>query len=496
MAWIIIMLYGAALGIILFYGLFQFTLISHARKYKRKSETTQHPVLNIEQPQNVPFVTVQLPVYNEYYVVERLIDAVASLHYPKERLEIQVLDDSTDDTYDIIKRKVKEIQQSEINIKHLYRNDRIGYKAGALQYGLNQAEGEFIAIFDADFVPEPDFLINTLPQFDNEQVGMVQTRWGHINENYSLLTRMQAFGLNAHFKIEQTGRYHGGRFLNFNGTGGVWRKSCIEDAGGWQHDTIAEDLDLSYRAQLKGWKFVYLDHVEAPAELPVVISGLKSQQFRWTKGGAENFRKLSSKIISAKEFSLKTRLFALSHLMNNSLFIMIFLAGFLSVPALFIKNIHTHYKIIFNMGTVFLFATLIFSWFYWNAYQYTKKKKIFKPLAFIYDFILFLSFSMGLSLHNTVAVIEGYTGRKSSFIRTPKYNISSGKQNKTITRYLTPKINWTTWAEGILTFYFLAGIITGIRLNDFALFPFHTMFAFGFGMIFYYSIEQVWRKTI
>ncbi|MFW6222357.1 MAG: cellulose synthase family protein, partial [Bacteroidota bacterium] len=285
MAWIIIMLYGAALGIILFYGLFQFTLISHARKYKRKSETTQHPVLNIEQPQNVPFVTVQLPVYNEYYVVERLIDAVASLHYPKERLEIQVLDDSTDDTYDIIKRKVKEIQQSEINIKHLYRNDRIGYKAGALQYGLNQAEGEFIAIFDADFVPEPDFLINTLPQFDNEQVGMVQTRWGHINENYSLLTRMQAFGLNAHFKIEQTGRYHGGRFLNFNGTGGVWRKSCIEDAGGWQHDTIAEDLDLSYRAQLKGWKFVYLDHVEAPAELPVVISGLKSQQFRWTKGG-------------------------------------------------------------------------------------------------------------------------------------------------------------------------------------------------------------------
>ncbi len=495
MSWIIIILYGAALGMILFYGLFQFTLINHARKYKRKLETTPHPVLNIEQPQYVPFVTVQLPIYNEYYVVERLIGAVASLHYPKERLEIQVLDDSTDDTYDIIKHKVKEIQQSEINIKHLHRNDRVGYKAGALQYGLNQTEGEFIAIFDADFVPEPDFLINTLPQFNNEQVGMVQTRWGHINENYSLLTRMQAFGLNAHFKIEQTGRYHGGRFLNFNGTGGVWRKSCIEDAGGWQHDTIAEDLDLSYRAQLKGWKFVYLDHVEAPAELPVIINGLKSQQFRWTKGGAENFRKLSAKIISAKEFSLKTRLFALSHLMNNSLFIMIFLTGILSVPILFIKNTHAHYNIFFNVGSVFLLATGIFSWFYWNSYQ-SAKTKILKPMAFIYDFILFLSFSMGLSLHNTVAVVEGYTGIKSSFIRTPKYNITPGKQTRTITRYLTRKINWITWTEGILTLYFLAGLIAGIRLNDYVLLPFHAMFALGFGMIFYYSIEQVWRKTI
>ncbi len=495
MAWIIIMLYGIALGMILFYGLLQFTLIKHARKFKRESETTRCPVLNIEQAQHVPFVTVQLPVYNEYYVVERLIDAVASLHYPKERLEIQVLDDSTDDTYDIIKRKVKEIQQSEINVKHLHRNDRVGYKAGALQNGLNQTEGEFIAIFDADFVPEPDFLINTLPQFNNEQVGMVQTRWGHINENYSLLTRVQAFGLNAHFKIEQTGRYHGGRFLNFNGTGGLWRKSCIEDAGGWQHDTIAEDLDLSYRAQLKGWKFVYLDHVEAPAELPVIINGLKSQQFRWTKGGAENFRKLSSKILSAKEFSLKTRLFALSHLMNNSLFIMIFLTGILSVPILFIKNTHAHYNNFFNVGSVFLLATVVFSWFYWNSYQ-SAKTKLLKPMAFIYDFILFLSFSMGLSLHNTVAVVEGYTGIKSSFIRTPKYNITPGKQTRTITRYLTRKINWITWAEGILTLYFLAGLIAGIRLNDYVLLPFHAMFALGFGMIFYYSIEQVWRKTM
>ncbi len=496
MAWVIIILYGTALGVILFYGLFQFTLIKHARKYRHNiSATTPHPVLDIRQTRDVPYVTVQLPVYNEYYVVERLIDAVAALQYPAEKLEIQVLDDSTDDTYDVIKRKVNEIQENGINIKHLHRKERTGYKAGALQYGLEQAMGEFIAIFDADFVPNPDFLINTLPRFNNEQIGMVQTRWGHINENYSLLTRMQAFGLNAHFKIEQTGRYQGGRFLNFNGTGGVWRKSCIQDAGGWQHDTIAEDLDLSYRAQLNGWKFAYLDHVEAPAELPVVVSALKSQQFRWTKGGAENFLKLSSKIFSAKQFSLKTRLFALSHLMNNSLFIMIFLAGILSVPALFLKNDHAHYNMIFNIGSVFLLATLIFSWFYWNAYQF-KKKKIFKPIAFIYDFILFLSFSMGLSLHNTVAVVEGYAGRKSSFIRTPKYNISPGQQTRPITRYLNRKINWITWAEGILTFYFLAGIINGIRLTDYALVPFHTMFAFGFGMIFYYSMKQVMRKTI
>lgn len=254
-------------------------LLEKEENRKRKS-SIQHPPLSFE----FPLVTVQLPIYNELYVVERLIDAVCLFEYPKNRLEIQVLDDSTDETVSIIAQKVRLYKAQGFDIQHIRRSSRDGFKAGALAYGLTAAKGEFIAIFDADFIPHPDFLTTTIPHFENATVGVVQTRWVHLNESYSLITQLQAFGLDGHFIVEQGGRNAAGHFINFNGTAGVWRKSCILDAGGWSAQTLTEDLDLSYRAQLRGWQFVYLENVETPAELPATMPALKSQQYRWMKG--------------------------------------------------------------------------------------------------------------------------------------------------------------------------------------------------------------------
>src|SRR5690606_10447178 len=266
------------------------------------------PELDISDPYKVPYVTIQLPVYNELYVIEKLLVNIAQIEYPKENLEIQVLDDSTDESVAITAAKVANLQKSGLDIKHICRENRTGFKAGALKEGLKTAKGEFIAIFDADFLPQKKWLLLTLPYFKNEKIGVVQTRWGHTNRNYSLLTKMQAFAIDVHFTIEQAGRNSRGHFINFNGTAGVWRKETILDAGNWDGGTLTEDLDLSYRAQLKGWVFKYLVNVETPAEVPVVISAARSQQFRWNKGGAQNFRKFYKEVITAPNVPFKTKL--------------------------------------------------------------------------------------------------------------------------------------------------------------------------------------------
>src|SRR5690606_2810189 len=268
-------------------------------------------------------------IFNELYVVERLMDAVARLNYPRELLQIQILDDSTDQTTDLIESKLKEYPA--INFQYFHRTDRKGFKAGALRAGLEQASGEFVAIFDADFVPDPDFLLQTIPYFSSEKIGMVQTRWSHLNRDYSLMTQLQAIALDTHFLIEQTGRNRQGAFINFNGTGGIWRKSCIYDAGNWHDDTLTEDLDLSYRAQGKGWEFVYRPEIESPAELPPIMSAIKSQQFRWTKGGAECARKHLREVWS-QPFSARIKLHAFAHLLNSSVFIAIMLGTISSIP--------------------------------------------------------------------------------------------------------------------------------------------------------------------
>ncbi len=439
-----------------------------------------------------PYVTVQLPVYNEKYVVARLIDAIAALDYPMEKLEIQLLDDSTDETVEIIVQKVEEYSRKNFIIEHLRRKDRKGYKAGALEEGLQSAKGEFIAIFDADFLPNPDFLKQTIPHFSDAMTGMVQTRWEHLNRNYSLLTRVQAFALDAHFTVEQTGRNASGCFMNFNGTAGVWRKDCILDAGNWQSDTLTEDLDLSYRAQLKGWKFVYLEDLHSPAELPILMSDVKSQQYRWTKGGTETARKLLGRVLRSDQ-CLKIKWQATFHLLNTFVFPATFCAAICSVPMLFVPGQLLFLKPYFGWMVLFLLSFLLFGVVYYvAAAQSTVPGK--RLNHFVSIFPLFLALSMGLSLHNTVAVFAGWSGKKTPFIRTPKFNISQKQDSwKRYAAYLQGKISMVTWMEGMLILYFAFGAGYGFYLHDFSLLLFHLILASGFGIVFLYSVGQYYQ---
>jgi cellulose synthase/poly-beta-1,6-N-acetylglucosamine synthase-like glycosyltransferase len=446
---------------------------------KRKPSITPESI-------NLPTVTIQLPIYNEKYVVERLLDAISQFDYPKEKLEIQVLDDSADETTEIILKKIESLRPLGLNFKLIHREQRVGYKAGALDHGFHIASGEFIAIFDADFIPSPDFLKKTLPYFVTEKVGVVQTRWGHINKDYSILTQLQAFGLDAHFSIEQTARSAAGSFINFNGTCGVWRKTCITDAGGWSNDTLTEDLDLSYRAQLKGWKFEYLEEVETKGELPVIMSAIKSQQYRWNKGAAETAKKNFGNVLRSS-LSWKNKTHAFFHLFNSSVFICLLLAAILSIPMLYIKSRHPEITWLFNLGIIFLGGFLSITFFYWVA---TKR---FNPLnrrvIFWSLYPRFLIVSMGLSLHNGLAVAEGLLGRKTPFIRTPKFNVTVKGDSWKYNAYIKTKINLLTLLEGLLCLYFVFGIVAGILLKDGGLIFFHVMLALGFGGVFYYSVK-------
>src|SRR5690606_5146345 len=300
---LIIVVYSVALLLIFMYALAQLNLLFNylsARKHHKNS-----PKFDFSKEEEIPYVTIQLPVYNELYVMDRLLSNIAEMDYPKEKLEIQVLDDSTDESFEETAKHIEALRKTGLDIQHVTRKNREGFKAGALKEGLKIAKGEYIAIFDADFLPKKNWLKNTIPYFKDEEIGVVQTRWGHLNRDYSILTRVQAFALDAHFTLEQVGRNSKGHFINFNGTAGVWRKECILDAGNWEGDTLTEDLDLSYRAQLKKWKFKYLEEVETPAELPVVISAARSQQFRWNKGGAENFQKMAWRVLKSHDISIK-----------------------------------------------------------------------------------------------------------------------------------------------------------------------------------------------
>lgn len=484
MSLIIVILYGCALTFILLYSIVQFILVLNYIKFRKKDSINTQPL------KEFPFVTIQLPIYNELYVIERLIDCISDFDYPKDKFEIQILDDSTDETTSIITKKVAQMKSRNVQIHHIRRENRIGFKAGALQEGLQTAKGEYIAIFDADFLPNSDFLIKTLPYFRNEKIGVVQTRWGHINKNYSLLTKLQAFGLDGHFTLEQVGRNSGGHFINFNGTGGVWRKKCIEDAGGWEYDTLTEDLDLSYRAQLKGWKFKYLENVRSPAELPVTMDAIKNQQFRWTKGGAENFRKMIFRVIKTNKISLKTKIHACFHLLNSSVFLCVFLVTFFSFPILFIKNNFPIYDNFFRFSTIFILSLIFLTFFYWHSYDDKSNNFLKDRLSFVMYFFLFLAFSIGLSFHNSIAILEGYVGKKSSFIRTPKFNIVTSKDKWKGNKYLTNKISLITILESVLALYFLAGIFGAFYLKDYSLLPFQILLLYGYSSISYHSWTQ------
>jgi cellulose synthase/poly-beta-1,6-N-acetylglucosamine synthase-like glycosyltransferase len=419
---ILIIIYGLALTFILAYSVVQIILVFNYLKKKPK-----HASKSLLIDEDFPIVTIQLPLYNELYVVNRLIDSVCQLDYPKDKLEIQILDDSTDETVQYVSRKVTYYKSLGYNIYHHRRKDRTGFKAGALAEGVEICKGEFIAIFDADFLPKPHFLKETIPHFQNKKIGVVQTKWEHLNKNYSILTRLQAFGLDAHFTVEQTGRNNKDHFINFNGTAGIWRKSCIIDAGGWNSDTLTEDLDLSYRAQLKGWKFLYLEDLGSPAELPAAMNALKVQQFRWTKGAAECTKKNLAKVLKNKEVPFKTKVHAIFHLMNSSVFICIVLLAILSIPMLIIKNNFVQYDSLFKMSSIFISSVVFLGIYYFVSLSQNYDNKLKALLHFTFLFPMFLSVSMGLSFHNAIAVMEGYMGKKSPFVRTPKFNIIKNK---------------------------------------------------------------------
>ncbi|MCU0369638.1 MAG: glycosyltransferase family 2 protein [Cyclobacteriaceae bacterium] len=477
---LITIIYSISLLYIFLFSLGQLHLTFVYLREKRK-KSIEPPLLK-----EYPLVTVQLPVFNEKYVVERLLDAVSKFNYPKENLEIQVLDDSTDETTQLIRRKIEALVTQGLNIKIIHRTIRKGFKAGALADSMSSVKGEFIAIFDADFVPEPDFLLKTLPYFADSKIGVVQTRWGHLNRDYSILTQLQAFGLDAHFSIEQTGREAAGSFINFNGTCGVWRKSCIEDAGGWQDDTLTEDLDLSYRAQLRGWKFHYLEEVATPGELPVIMPAIKSQQYRWNKGAAETARKNFGKVFLSN-LPLQNKIHAFFHLFNSSVFVFLLIAAILSIPMLLIKQQHPELVWLFHAGIIFLMGFFSITFFYWIA---TKRFYKDAPVKTFYSlFPRFLIVSMGLSFHNGVAVLEGLVGRKTPFIRTPKFNITNKRQPWLGNTYIHTKITLSSWAEALLCLYFIFGIVAGIWFKDGSLIFFHVMLAMGFGSIFYYSVR-------
>ncbi len=474
------------------YALAQLNLLYNYLSSKKKRETCD--TFDLSNPDEVPYVTIQLPVFNEMYVMERLLDNIALLEYPKNKLEIQVLDDSTDETVHSTKAHIEKLAATGLDIKHITRENRVGFKAGALKEGLAIAKGEFIAIFDADFLPNPNWLKRTIPFFKNDEIGVVQTRWGHINRNYSLLTRIQAFALDAHFTLEQVGRNSKGHFINFNGTAGVWRKECIIDAGNWEGDTLTEDLDLSYRAQLKNWKFKYLEDVETPAELPIVISAARSQQFRWNKGGAENFRKMLWRVVKSENISAKTKIHGLLHLLNSSMFLSIFVVAVLSIPMLYIKNEYAHLRDYFYVMSFFIMSTIIFFVCYWFMYRNIYGSGFKKFFGYIGMFFTFFSIAMGFSLHNSIAVLEGHVGKKSEFVRTPKFNIRKFKDNWKNNKYLRKKMSSNVIIEGILMLYFGFGLysafIVGDQGGDFGLFPFHLMLFIGFGYVFFKSLSS------
>jgi cellulose synthase/poly-beta-1,6-N-acetylglucosamine synthase-like glycosyltransferase len=392
-----------------------------------------------EHFRELPLVTVQLPVFNEMHVVDRLLDSVAKLDYPQDKLQIQVLDDSTDETTEICRLGVERLRAQGFDAELIHRTDRTGFKAGALEHGTRFAKGEYLFILDADFVPHADVLQKTIHYFTDDKIGLIQTRWGHLNRTFNVLTRIQAMFLDGHLELEQTARNRSGRFFTFNGTAGIWRKSCIADAGGWEHDTLTEDMDLSYRAQLKGWRFIFLNDVETPAELPVDMDGFKSQQHRWTKGSIQVCKKVLPAIWKAK-VPLYVKMEATAHLTSNFAYLMLICLCFLIYP-----NQHTRQNLgeigyyLVN-GTIFFFASVSVIVFYVTAQKALRPKTWWKELPYL---PLLLALGIGMSINNAKAVIEAIFNHQSAFVRTPKYGIdqkpkadwkkSSYKAMKTLT---------------------------------------------------------------
>lgn len=439
----------------------------------------------------LPRVTSQLPVFNEKHVAERLIKAVANIDYPKALHEIQVLDDSDDETKEIVRSTVNKYRGMGYNIKQMFRDKREGFKAGALNLGLERAEGEFLAIFDADFVPDKDFFYKTIPFFyEDKKVSLVQTRWGHINRNYSLLTIAQSMGMDGHFIIEQGARTWNGLYMNFNGTAGIWRKEAIIDAGGWHYDTLTEDLDLSYRVQLKGWKTKFLLDVVTPSELPVDINAYKSQQHRWAKGSIQTSKKILPQVLKTKD-SLTKKIEAFLHLNQYMVHPMMVILALLSLPLILLCG-----SSVSNLSITMLFLLfLIFIGAFAPSFLYIISQKMcymdWKKRCLFIPILMFIG--CGVAINNTKAVIEALLNIQSEFIRTPKYGVTNRDKNIIATDYALP-VKLIFLMEILLSIYCFAGFILYTNNTRFVFGPFLLMYGIGFFYVGFLSLLQKFKK--
>jgi cellulose synthase/poly-beta-1,6-N-acetylglucosamine synthase-like glycosyltransferase len=474
--------YFVVLIILAAYGAHRYWLVYLYYKHKKNKTTEPKGHFQIDM---LPRVTVQLPIFNEQYVVDRLLDAVCRLDYPKEKLDIQLLDDSTDETVEVARILVDRYAALGHRVTYIHRENREGFKAGALEAGLRTAKGEFVAIFDADFVPPPDFLLKCIHHFTDPKVGMVQTRWTHINRNYSLLTQVEAILLDGHFVLEHSGRARSGVFFNFNGTAGVWRRSAIDEAGGWEHDTLTEDTDLSYRAQLKGWKFVYLQDVECPAELPVEMTAFKTQQARWAKGLIQVSKKILPQVLKS-DVSRHQKIEAVYHLTANLSYPLMIVLSVLLMPAMIIRFYQGWFQMLYIDLPLFMASTFSISSFYLVSQKELFPKSWLRSLLYL---PLLMSLGIGLTITNTIAVLEALVGKQTAFARTPKYRVES-KQDKVGAKKYRKRLGWVPWVELLIGTYFALAVYYAIDNENYFTVPFLLLFVIGYWVTGLMSLLQ------
>ena len=481
--WAVIILYFSILALLAILGAYRVRMVYQFWRYRHIKPRPERRFAESELPR----ITVQLPLFNEMYVVERLLESVTGLDYPRPLLEIQVLDDSTDETVRIARAAVEKYKQRGFDIQYIHRADRTGFKAGALENGMKMANGQFIAIFDADFLPRPDCLRQMVDFFTDERIGMVQMRWGHINANYSLLTRIQEVLLDGHFVVEQASRNRTGAFFNFNGTAGMWRREAIEWSGGWQHDTLTEDTDLSFRAQLMGWKFVYLLDEDAPAELPVEMNAFKAQQRRWAKGLVQVGMKLMPRLWKHPQLTFQQKVELFFRLFGNCAAMLLIVLSVLHVPVLIVRFNQGLFHMLLLDAPLMIFATFSVVSFYGSAIHYRYPNEKWRlwliPLA--------MAMGIGLVFSNTRAVLEALFRVRSGFVRTPKYNVESRRDNwlRAAMKYRR-KRGLLPYIELAFALYFVFAIYYAIRSNIYATIPFLLIFLLGYGYMAVMSLFQ------
>jgi cellulose synthase/poly-beta-1,6-N-acetylglucosamine synthase-like glycosyltransferase len=480
--------YFLVMTVLAVYGIHRYTLVYNF--YKNRKNIAGPP----PEIARWPRVTVQLPIYNEKYVIERLVEAAAAFDYPRELLDVQVLDDSTDETQEVARNCVERYRQLSVPIAYIHRDNREGFKAGALQEGLKSAQGEFVAIFDADFIPPADFLRRTVPYFVDEKLGMVQTRWSYTNRHYSALTEVEAILLDGHFVIEHSSRFRSKLFFNFNGTAGIWRRNAIEDAGGWQHDTLTEDTDLSYRAQLRGWHFIYLPEIECPSELPVEMNAFKSQQARWAKGLMQTAKKILPRVLRS-DAPAAVKAEAVFHLTANISYPLMVFMSIILLPAMIVRFYQGWLQVLIIDLPLFMASTCSISSFYLAAERalYPKTwKRTFLYLPFV------MAVGIGLSVRNAMAVIEAVVGVKSEFVRTPKYRVEAGAQGGAAwaKKKYHKSAGWMPFAEVGLGLYFAAAVFYALQNENYATVPFLLLFVWGYLYTGLMSLAQTYFERL